>query len=171
MMMPNTIARNYAGGLVGYIGYDAMSYFEPALNIKTHSQYDRFMFGVYTDGIVLDKLTGECYYFYYDISRIDVIKKLLEEPTRDYKVKITYEGDNLTKEQHEAIVNKVKEHIVAGNTFQCQVGLKSNYKIKGNSIAIYDKLRTVNPSPYMYYVKFKDVKIIGASPELLFRMR
>jgi len=51
------------------------------------------------------------------------------------------------------------------------VGFKSEFKISGNTLKIYQKLRKVNPSPFMYYLKFGDKKIIGASPELLFSLR
>src|SRR5579872_1501163 len=55
LMPEQTIAREYAGGLVGYLGYDTINYLEPSVNVKTHAQFPQFMFGVYTDGIVLDK--------------------------------------------------------------------------------------------------------------------
>ena len=66
---------------------------------------------------------------------------------------------------------KVKEDICAGLVFQCEVGFKSRYKISGDTLPIYAKLRELNPSPHMYYMKFGEQKIIGASPELLFRLR
>ncbi|HEY4513825.1 MAG TPA: anthranilate synthase component I family protein, partial [Candidatus Paceibacterota bacterium] len=50
LMPPQTITREYAGGLIGYVGYDAVNYFEPSLNVKTHRSFDQFAFGVYTDG-------------------------------------------------------------------------------------------------------------------------
>ncbi len=49
--------------------------------------------------------------------------------------------------------------------------MKTEYKIEGDALQIYERLRTVNPSPFMYYVKFNNKKIIGASPELLFSLR
>src|SRR3989344_2887440 len=140
IMPKQTLAKDYTGGLVGYLGYEAFQYFEPSLHIKDHKRFDRFMFGVYTDGLVFDKLTNELFYFYYDTDR-------------------------------SAVLEKVKGEIRAGNTFQCEVGFKTEYKLAGEAIGVYERLRAVNPSPFMYYLKFGTKKIVGASPELLFSLR
>ena len=164
------ISRRYAGGLVGYVSYEAVNYFEDSLNIKVHEYFDQFMFGVYTDGLVVDKMTNEIFYFYYDKNRIEELRGFIKEPTPDNQIKISYIGDTVSRQQHAELVNKTKEHIKNGYTFQCEVGFKSEYKIKGDAVAIYDQLRKTNPSPFMYYLKFSDKKIIGASPELLFSL-
>ena len=65
----------------------------------------------------------------------------------------------------------MKERIRAGDTFQCEVGFRSKYTVQGDTLNVYEKLRTVNPSPFMYYVKFAEKRVIGASPELLFSLR
>src|SRR5689334_140139 len=55
-IMPEpTLARNYAGGLIGYLSYETVNYFEPSVSVKVHELFDQFLFGVYTDGLVLDK--------------------------------------------------------------------------------------------------------------------
>ena len=77
----------------------------------------------------------------------------------------------MTKEDHRKAVLKIKEDIKNGLIFQCEVGFKSYYRIKGNLTEIYSKLRSLNPSPHMYFMKFDDQVIIGASPELLFRLK
>ncbi|HVZ58372.1 MAG TPA: anthranilate synthase component I family protein [Patescibacteria group bacterium] len=170
-MMPQaTIARNYAGGLVGYVGYDAVNYFESSLRVKIHPDFPQFMFGVYTDGVVLDKLTNELFYFYYTCDR----SHLLDLKIGAHKVgqlSISSSGDSSDQQEHAEAVAYVQEEIRKGNTFQCEVGFKSKYKIRGDTVAIYEKLREVNPSPFMYFLKFGDKKIIGASPELLFSLR
>lgn len=172
IMPERTIARNYAGGLVGYISYDAVNYFEPKINIKTHELFDIFKFGVYTDGIIYDKLTNEFFYFYYDQNRVDTVNEILKKKSADSEFPdITFIKDGLTKEEHKKIVESVKDQIRAGNTFQCEVGFKSEYKIKGSAIKIYEKLRSVNPSPFSYFMRFGNTKILGASPELLFSLR
>ena len=61
--------------------------------------------------------------------------------------------------------------IKRGLIFQAEVGFKTRYTVHGDATPIYAKLREVNPSPHMYYMKFGKQKIIGASPELLFRLR
>ncbi len=171
-IMPDpTIAKNYAGGLIGYLSYEAVNYFESALHVKTHPLFDQFMFGVYTDGLILDKVTNELFYFYYDKDRSDSIRKVLHKKTDEQSLQVTCLNDTVTKEDHAKIVEKVIEEIKAGNTFQCEVGFKTEFHIEGDTLQIYEKLREVNPSPFMYYLKFGKKKIIGASPELLFSLR
>ena len=171
IMPEKTIARSYSGGLIGYLSYDAINYMEPSVNVKVHPLFDQFMFGVYTDGLIFDKLTDELFYFYYNANRIEKIRKLINKQVKKRSLSIEFIKDGLTKNEHENIVGKVKEQIISGNTFQCEVGFKSEYEIKGNALKIYENLRKINPSPFMYYVKFFDKKIIGASPELLFSLR
>lgn len=168
----HVIARTHTGGLVGYLGYDCVNFFEPSLNVKTSDDFEPFKFGLYLDGLSLDKMTGEIFYFYYQNNRIDDIKALLDTPIPTHTApKVTFVGDGMDKEQHAKTVLKVKEDIKAGLIFQCEVGFKSHYEIDGDTLPIYEKLREVNPSPHMYFVKFGEQKIIGASPELLFRLR
>lgn len=171
------ISRAYSGGLIGYLGFDCVNHFEPALNIKTHDRFPSFMFGVHTDGLVHDKMTGETFYFYFNDDRSNIIKKIKNAKLARHAsrsdaggLKIKNLNDTMSKKQHADMVKQVKDEINAGNTFQCVVGFKTEYAIKGDDLKIYESLRQVNPSPHMYYVKFKDIKIIGASPELLFRM-
>jgi len=171
IMPPTTIARNYAGGLIGYLSYEAVNYFEPTLNIKIHDLFDQFMFGVYTDGLIFDKLTNELFYFYYDTDRSNVLRKVMKAQLKKGSLQVKFIKDGLTKPEHAAIVESVKEHMRAGNTFQCEVGFKTEYNIHGDTLKIYEKLRKINPSPFMYYIKFDKKKIVGASPELLFSLR
>lgn len=166
-----TITRNYAGGLIGYLSYEAINYFEPSLDIKTHKLFDQFMFGVYTDGLILDKETNELFYFYYNENRSKILRNIMKSKLKRKTIKVKFIKDSLTEKEHAKIVEKVREQIKAGNTFQCEVGFKSEYKISGDTLKIYEKLRKINPSPFMYYLKFGEKKIIGASPELLFSLR
>jgi len=204
----DTISKKYAGGAVGYLSYEAVNFFEKNLNVKIHPDFDQFMFGVYLDGLILDKITGELFYFFYDQNRSELIKNLVlsrhsgdessrtPESSKGYdsgqarmtvrtsqndtidpgqarmtNTEVEFLGDTLSKEEHAEAVKKVIEEIKKGNTFQCEVGFKSKFKITGNTLLIYEKLRQVNPSPFMYYLKFGSRKIIGASPELLLSLR
>ena len=165
------IARNYSGGLVGYLNYDAVNYMEPSLKVKVHKDFDSFMFGVYTDGLIFDKLTNQITYFYYQTDRSGIIKKIMHTRTGKKTFQVNRIADGLTRRQHAELVNRVKDRIRAGDTFQCEVGFKTKYVVDGDSFGIYKSLRKINPSPFMYYLKFGDKKIIGASPELLFSLR
>ncbi len=171
VMPEQTIARNYSGGLVGYLGYEATQYFEPTVPVKTHPDFPTFIFGAYDDGLVYDKTTNELFYFCYERDREVLVREALADTYAPAPLSVTFQGDELTADEHAQIVERVKEHIRAGNTFQCEVGLKSHYTIKGDTLRIYERLREVNPSPFMYYLSFGARKIIGASPELLFSLR
>lgn len=176
----DVISRKYSGGLTGYLGYDAMNYFEPSLDIQASTLFEAFKFGLYEDGLMLDKMTGEISYFYYTDNRLEEINKQLSEAKQksqasdgkqEETLRITSLGDTMTQAQHVDAVNTVKQHIIDGKIFQCEVGFKSKFKIEGNTLPFYAALRESNPSPQMYYLKFGEQKVIGASPELLFRLR
>jgi len=171
MMPKQTLAKDYAGGLVGYLGYDAVNYFESSVRVKTHEYFAQFMFGVYTDGVIFDKVTNELFYFYYEKDRSNVLQQFIKQKKEKKSLSVTFVKEGLTEKEHAKIVESVKEQILAGNTFQCEVGSKTEYTIRGDALHVYKKLRQTNPSPFMYYVKFGDKKIIGASPELLFSLR
>lgn len=168
----NIISRGYAGGLTGYIGYDAMNYFEPTLNLQTSDMFDGFRFGLYKDGLILDKMTGQVFYFYYDQDRSELVQSLLDAPIPENgSLVVTPAGESMTREEHAQAVAKVKQDIIDGKIFQTEVGFKKWFDLEGDTIAIYEQMRIVNPSPQMYYLKFGEQKVIGASPELLFRLR
>ncbi|MBI2436162.1 MAG: anthranilate synthase component I family protein [Candidatus Magasanikbacteria bacterium] len=166
----DSISRKYAGGLVGYMSYDCINYFEPSVNVQVHQDFDQFMFGVYLDGLVYDTMTNQLFYFYYIDNRIELIHEILKDILVQTQVHVQFLGDTLTREEHKKLVESTKQYIIDGYTFQCEVGFKSEYEIHGDTIRIYEKLREVNPSPYMYHIKFAKKKIIGASPELLFSL-
>ncbi|MGP5494641.1 anthranilate synthase component I family protein [Psychrobacter celer] len=172
----HVIARDQTGGLVGYLGYDSVNFFEPSLNAKASDDFEPFKFGVYLDGLTLDKMTGEIFYFYYPTeqqdNRIEQIKALLDAPIPCYEPpSVEFLADGMSQDEHARAVMQVKEDIISGRIFQCEVGFKSKYRISGDKMPIYEKLRAVNPSPHMYFMKFAEQCIIGASPELLFRLR
>ena len=168
----NVLSRKYAGGLIGYIGYDAMNYFEPSLELQTSDWFDGFRFGVYLDSLIYDKMTGEVIYFYYEENRIDLVKQMLAQPTpAKTELQIQPVGEDMSQAQHAEAVDTVKQAIVEGKVFQCEVGFKYRFNMQGDAINLYEQMRKINPSPQMYYVRFGDQQIIGASPELLFRLR
>lgn len=168
----NVISRKYAGGLVGYLGYDCVNFFEPSLRLKTSDMFEPFKFGVYRDGLIYDQMTGEIFYFYYDNNRYSRVEPLLHRDIGGFgPTRCVFLGDSMSREEHANAVMKVKEDIRAGLIFQCEVGFKSRFRITGDKTHIYARLRQVNPSPHMFFLKFGNQQIIGASPELLFRLR
>ena len=173
IMPQNVLSTGYVGGLVGYMSYEAAEFFEPALSLRKHTDFDQFRFGLYTDGLVLDKTTGETTYFYYRTSRLAEILSMLNKaaPKKEARTKVEFKGYSKSEPEHRAIVESVKEKIRGGYTFQCEVGFRSSFTIEGSALPIYEELRKINPSPHMYYLKSGDTVLLGASPELLFKLR
>jgi len=77
---------------------------------------------------------------------------------------------NLTQEQYEAMVRRIREYIIAGDCIQVVPSQRLSRPISAHPFDIYRALRTINPSPYMYYLHLGDFYIVGASPELLVRV-
>lgn len=168
----DVIARNYAGGLTGYLGYDCVNYFEETLTLQTSSMFHGFCFGLYKDGLIYDKMTGEVNYFWYEESRIELVESLINMAMPEKRpLRVEPLGDTMSKEEHREAVLKVKNDIIDGKIFQTEVGFKTRFSLDGDALNIYEAMRDVNPSPQMYYLKFDEQKVIGASPELLFRLR
>jgi anthranilate synthase component 1 len=79
-------------------------------------------------------------------------------------------SSNFTREEYEAAVDKIKQYITAGEVIQVVPSQRLSQPTKAAPFDIYRALRTINPSPYMFYFDFKDFYIIGASPEILVRV-
>lgn len=77
---------------------------------------------------------------------------------------------NMSLEDYGAMVERAKEYIRAGDIFQVVLSQRLQTSVRSRPLDIYRVLRTVNPSPYMFYLTFGDLKIIGSSPELLVRV-
>jgi len=78
---------------------------------------------------------------------------------------------NTTKKEYQKMVEKAKEHIKAGDIFQIVLSQKFSIKNDLPPFKIYRALRSVNPSPYSFYLNFPEIRIIGSSPEVLVRVR
>lgn len=171
-LAPKTcIAKSYAGGLVGFIGYEGINYFESALSLSPHPLFPQFLFGAYTDGLIFDAMSGETTYFYYKNNRSAMLRKILAQALPKRRLRVQDHGAARTKKEHTKMIAQALEQIRAGNSFQCQIGFKHTYRVTGDPLLAYSALRVINPSPYMFYLKFNDICIMGASPELLFRMK
>jgi anthranilate synthase component 1 len=172
----NNISSSYAGGLVGYLSYESMMFFEKKLKLKIHQDFPLFSFCYYDEGLIYDKYTGQTIYFYNNRDNSSRIHSIIDSwmrstPTESKNPKVKSKGYSKSKEQHHDMVMKALEEIKAGNTFQCQIGFREDFSIDGDPFPIYKTLREINPSPHMYYIKEGDRVLLGASPELLFRLR
>jgi anthranilate synthase component 1 len=181
----------FAGGAVGYLSYETINRFEKlpspekdSLNIPEA----RFMF--VDTMLVFDhvthkikvlsyvKLNGEIDKGYQKaIDRIDDLINRLQQPYRNKKtVKSKFKEtdnspltSNFTRADFESKVEKIKEYITAGEAIQVVLSQRLSQPTDLPPFEIYRALRTINPSPYMFYLDYGDFQIVGASPEVLVR--
>ncbi|HET7673492.1 MAG TPA: anthranilate synthase component I family protein [Candidatus Saccharimonadales bacterium] len=170
--LPKIPASNkYQGGLIGYFSYEAANYFEPALNLDEHPGFPVFELGLYVDGLIYDRETDELTYYTYHEDRSSTVENIigqLDGLDLPRHVESVESGEySIDKPEYLRVVERTLEEIKKGNSFQVEVGFKKDYRIKGDKFAIYNRLREVNPSPYMYYVHFGQREVFGSSPELV----
>lgn len=171
-ILPSIPAANrYQGGLIGYFSYEAANYFEPALELGEHPDFPTFELGLYTDGLVYDSETEELSYYTFYEDRSQTVRNIIEQL---HGLELPGEvesmqsgGFSIDKYRYVEIVESTLGEIKKGNSFQVEVGFRKDYKITGDKFAIYNRLREVNPSPYMFYMHFDEREIFGASPELV----
>ena len=156
----------YLGGAVGIINYDAIRLWEKVP--KRHNTTEPIMeFGIYNDGILFDNKQKKSLYFYYDGNRVDEIK--ISEPSFD-NFTISKISTNLDKDKFSKIVEKAKKYIYDGDIFQVVLSRKFSFEGHGDYLKVYEKLRSLNPSPYLYHLKMGKKITIGSSPEMLLRV-
>jgi len=179
----------FSGGLVGYMGYDNVRFFEriPDRN-KDDLKLPDSLF-VLTDTILIFdhvdrkiKIISNAHVKKdpsqaYDkaIKTIDALARKLLKPVKTKKPKaIKKKGkylikSNLTEAQFSRIVKKAKKYIRQGDIIQTVLSQRLKTDISCNPFDIYRILRSINPSPYMFYLKFGDLKLVGSSPEIMVR--
>ncbi len=189
----------FAGGAVGYVGYDAAQWFEPALRDNQTQP--------------LEGPTDAVWMFYRNVIAFDRVKQRLEivsivfteeaEGSRD-RLREMYDQavartkavesrifdagsgpasavardenagnislkSNWTRRAFEEAVRLVKDHIAAGDCYQVVLSQRFSAKFAGDPLLIYRALRAINPSPYMFFLRLGDETVVGASPEMLVR--
>jgi anthranilate synthase component I len=161
----------FVGGAVGYISYDAVRYWEklPENNHPDPGFPDLEM-GIFDDGFIFDHLNKQAFYYYRDENRLPEVEELLVSSVDYEKLTFSTPKVNTKKEDFERSVEKAKEYVTAGDIFQVVLSKRYQLEIKGDLIPFYQSLRTINPSPYMYYYKTCERQIVGSSPEMLVRV-
>ncbi|SHG58439.1 anthranilate synthase component 1 [Salegentibacter echinorum] len=159
-------------GLFGYIAYDGVRYFED-LEIKKRNgdlQLPDMYYAVYQNIIAINHFNNQAFIFdhsYNTDSKIEEIEQLI-------KVKnfATYNFErqdspisNLTDSEFKENVKRGKEHCYRGDVFQMVLSRRFSQKFKGDEFNVYRALRSVNPSPYLFYFDYGNFKIFGSSPE------
>src|SRR5210317_1077738 len=179
----------FSGGLAGYFGYETIHYIEPKL-IKEFIKDDLDLPDIHLmesdEVIVFDNLTGKLSIVVYAnddlasyehaINRLTKIELMIELQLKNenahskkkvYDVKADSEFGE--KNFHQA-VDKIKEYIVEGDVMQVVLSQRMVKKFQLPAISLYRVLRSINPSPYMFFYHFDDYFIVGASPEILVRL-
>ena len=161
----------FAGGAVGYIGYDAVRYWEklPA-TAKDDLGFPDVEMGVFDDGVVFDHKQKRAYYFYYSENRFPEIERLIKQPANFEALSFQQPKVNVAKERYEKAVEKAKDYITQGDIFQAVLSKRFDFHFKGDLTEFYRSLRAINPSPYMYFYKAGNRQIVGSSPEMLARV-
>ena len=177
----------FSGGLVGYFGYETISFIEEKLKNKKKDSLgvpDIFLF-VCNEIIIFDNLkkcihiivntkTNEENSYENSISRIDEIEKLIckknKIPPSEKKLGKDEFTSSFKKENFMSAVNKTKEYISDGDVMQVVLSQRLTKKFEGNPIDMYEALRDMNPSPYMYFLDMDGFQIIGSSPEILVKL-
>ena len=167
--LQNTQLR-FIGGAVGYISYDAIRYWEKLPRKCGTSIFPDVEMGIFEDGLIINHIENQALYYYRDKNRFTEIEELLEQSSEPKSLSYTQPKIETTKEQYEKAVEKAKEYVNAGDIFQIVLSKRFQFKVQGSLIPFYEALRAINPSPYMYYVKFGKRQIIGSSPEMLIRV-
>jgi anthranilate synthase component 1 len=157
------LPANYVGGLVGYLSHEAIQYGEPELKFPYQRDFPDFEFGQYDDGLAFqDGKPPEYFHYGHDRSKLyDVDTKQVS------KLEIDFTAAAKNEDQYHDMVNKARDDIQNGRVFQAVLANKYEYHFSGDLLELYKRLRQINPSGFMFFLKFGDVITLGASPELL----
>ncbi|GAB4039166.1 MAG: anthranilate synthase component I [Rubrivivax sp.] len=176
----------FCGGLAGYFGYDAVRHIEPRLakTTKTGGLGTPDILLLQTEELaVIDNLSGRLYLIVWaDPGQPEAYfkgKRRIAELTDRLRFSVTapqvrrgpsYAVERETsRAQLEAAVLKAKEYIAAGDCMQVVIGQRLKKRYTESPLSLYRALRSLNPSPYMYYYDMGGFQIVGASPEILVR--
>lgn len=159
-------------GIFGYTTYDAVKYFEDIEISKKPGSIDipEIYYAIYQNIIAINHFKNEAYIFAHCFdteNNIDDILQLIQ--TRKYasfnfKTDGTIES-NLSDEEYKQHVELAKKHCARGDVFQLVLSKQFSQKFKGDEFNVYRALRSINPSPYLFYFDYGNYKIFGSSPE------
>ena len=159
-------------GIFGYTAYDAVKYFE---DIKISNKPDsieipEIYYAVYQNIIAINHFKNEAYIFAHCFDNENNIETLLQLiQTRQYaSYDFDTDGDiesNLTDDEYKEHVELAKKHCARGDVFQLVLSKQFSQKFSGDEFNVYRALRSINPSPYLFYFDYGNFKIFGSSPE------
>ena len=177
----------FYGGAVGYLGYDIIATLEQLPQTKANDVPlpDTF-FALCGIVLIFDHVrhtliavvnsnisANPAADYQQALKILDEIEKLLQQNIASDLSPlplIKQVSSNCTKDQYTNAVRQAKEYIAAGDIFQVVLSQRFTCRYDGDPFQAYRQLRSLNPSPYMYYLDFGDIRIAGASPEMLVRV-
>ena len=179
----------FCGGLAGYFGYDTVRHIETKLAGRVPPSAPGLadvpdMVLLLTEELaVVDNLAGKIYLIVYaDPSadnaytrardRLQALRRALREPVAipfQTATAVTEAKSEFGAESFQNAVQRAKEYIVAGDVMQVVLSQRMRRAFQSSPLSLYRALRSLNPSPYMFYYDFADFHVVGASPEILVR--
>ncbi len=163
MDFDRSLPGGYVGGMVGYFSHEAIKYSEPTLEFPYKREFYDFEFAEYDDGLVFR--SGKApEYFYHDQDRADIYKG---EAIKLNKLSIKAGPEKKDRAGYGRMIDQAREDIINGRVFQVVLANRFEYGFTGDLLNLYKELRRINPSPFMFFLKFGDIITLGASPELL----
>ncbi len=184
----------FVGGLVGYLGYEMMRYFEPSLDSLPVGDLPDAVFLQANTVIAFDHAFGRLVMMTYAETdgdeqlalqdankRLDRLQERLATPLQPQSPQRSSSEpqqlvSNMSPERYCRAVEQAKEYIAAGDIFQVVVSQRFSRRTTADAFSVYRALRALNPSPYMFFLNFGDftgdppLYIIGASPEMHVRL-
>lgn len=159
-------------GIFGYTAYDAVRYFEDiTINKKPNSLViPDIYYAVYQNIIAINHFKNEAYIFAHCFETENNINEVLQlidsKNFASYSFHTNSEiSSNLSDEDYKTHVELAKKHCARGDVFQLVLSKKFTQAFKGDEFNVYRALRSINPSPYLFYFDYGDFKIFGSSPE------
>ncbi|MGB6269185.1 MAG: anthranilate synthase component I family protein [Olleya sp.] len=159
-------------GIFGYTAYDAVKHFEDVEISKKPNSLDipDIYYAVYQNIIAINHFKNEAYIFAHCFeteNNIDEVLQLIRSKNfASYKFNTNSEIEsNLTDDEYKDHVALAKKHCQRGDVFQLVLSKKFSQSFKGDEFNVYRALRSINPSPYLFYFDFGNFKIFGSSPE------
>ncbi|MDB5262039.1 MAG: anthranilate synthase [Adhaeribacter sp.] len=163
-------------GLFGYMAYDAVTYFEDIQfrpKETANPGLPEIYYRLYRYVIVVDHFKNDLYIFEHslndktdgkDLANLEALIRNKNIPSFSFKANHD-EDSNFTDESFLKVLAKGQEHCKLGNVFQIVLSRRFSQGFKGDEFNVYRALRSINPSPYLFYFDYGNFKIFGSSPE------
>jgi anthranilate synthase component 1 len=169
---PEKTSKYVNCGLFGYMNYDTVRFFEE-LNMEIPaSEIPDVLYKLYRFVIVVDHFSNELSLFEHSYegkqtNGLDRLEQIIfSNRFSTYKFSLTNgEESNFTDEEFLKIIEKGKEHCYRGDVFQIVLSRRFQCTFKGDEFNVYRALRSINPSPYLFYFDYGSFKLLGSSPE------